>query len=115
MDENNILSKRILFISKSYSYLFLLPLGISISTSKVFILSAVILFYFLNSFCVCKSSLKTLLLQVLFALKRKKTQGLPFINMKCSSLFFANNSATAEMPPLIDADSISKREFPFLP
>src|SRR5690554_5603334 len=35
MDENNILSKRIFFKSKSYSYLFLLPFGISIKTSNV--------------------------------------------------------------------------------
>lgn len=46
MEENNILSKRILLISKSYSYLFLLPLGISINTSKVVILSAAILLFF---------------------------------------------------------------------
>ena len=43
IEENNIRSKRILFKSKSYSYLFRLPLGISTKTSNVVILSAVIL------------------------------------------------------------------------
>src|SRR5690606_25231084 len=63
IDENNKRSKRIIFKSKSNSYLFLLPAGISMNTSNcsTFVILYINFLYFKIG---CKSTLKFNSLQI---------------------------------------------------